>query len=222
MKGYNPNTHQGFDVDMPISSLRFLRLLPLASLVLTACAVNAPKGPGKSPDSPQWQQHQQQVRGLSQYQTRGAFAYLSDEQKVYARFFWQQTGQDRYRLLLTNPLGSTEMELNAQPGAVQLVDNKGQRYTATDAEEMIAKLTGMPIPINSLRQWILGLPGDATDYKLDNQYRLSEVNYTQNGKTWHVVYGGYDSKTQPALPSNLELTQGDQRIKLKMDNWIVK
>jgi outer membrane lipoprotein LolB len=31
---------------------------------------------------------------LSQYQTRGAFAYLSDEQKVYARFFWQQTGQD--------------------------------------------------------------------------------------------------------------------------------
>ncbi|STM14683.1 outer membrane lipoprotein LolB [Escherichia coli] len=49
---------------------------------------------------------------------------------MYARFFWQQTGQDRYRLLLTNPLGSTELELNAQPGNVQLVDNKGQRYTA--------------------------------------------------------------------------------------------
>ena len=54
---------------------------------------------------------------------------------MYARFFWQQTGQDRYRLLLTNPLGSTELELNAQPGNVQLVDNKGQRYTADDAED---------------------------------------------------------------------------------------
>lgn len=97
--------------------------------------------------------------------------------------FWQQTGQDRYRLLLTNPLGSTELELNAQPGNVQLVDNKGQRYTADDAEEMIGKLTGMPIPLNSLRQWILGLPGDATDYKLDDQYRLSEITYSQNGKT---------------------------------------
>jgi outer membrane lipoprotein LolB len=41
---------------------------------------------------------------------------------------------------------------------VELVDNKGKRYTATDAEEMIGKLTGMPIPLNSLRQWILGLP----------------------------------------------------------------
>lgn len=201
---------------------RLFRLLPLASLVLTACAINAPKGPGKSPDSPQWRQHQQDVRNLNQFQTRGAFAYLSDEQKVYARFFWQQTGQDRYRLLLTNPLGSTELSLTAQPGNVQLIDNKGQTYTATDAEEMIGRLTGMPIPLNSLRQWIIGLPGEATDYSLDDQYRLRELNYTQNGKTWHVTYGGYTSDTKPSLPANMELNDGSQRIKLKMDNWIVK
>jgi len=204
------------------SPFPLIRLLPLGSLILTACAVTSPKGPGKSPDSPQWQQHQQQVAKISQYQTRGSFAYLSDRQKVYARFFWQQTGQDRYRLLLTNPLGSTELELNAQPGVVQLVDSKGQRYTDTDAEEMIGKLTGMPIPINSLRQWILGIPGEATDYKLDENYRLKEVNYSQNGKNWTVTYGGYDTKTQPALPSNMELREGDQRIKLKMDSWTVK
>jgi outer membrane lipoprotein LolB len=189
---------------------RLIRLLPLAALVLTACSITPPKGPGKSPDSPQWRQHQQEVRSLNQYQTRGAFAYLSDQQKVYARFFWQQTGQDRYRLLLLNPLGSTEMELIAQPGTAQITDNKGQKYTGTDAEEMIGKLTGMPIPITSLRQWILGLPGDATDYKLDDQYRLSQVNYSQNGKNWKVVYGGYDSNSKPALPSSLELTEGSQ------------
>ena len=107
-------------------------------------------------------------------------------------------------------------------GVVIRTDNKGQHYTATDAEEMIGRLTGMPIPLNSLRQWIIGLPGDATDYKLDDQYRLRELNYTQNGKTWHVTYGGYTSDTQPALPSNVELNNGAQRIKLKMDNWIVK
>lgn len=207
---------------MTLPDFRLIRLLPLASLILTACTINAPKGPGKSPDSPQWRQHQQEVRNLNQYQTRGAFAFISDEQKVYARFFWQQTGQDRHRLLLTNPLGSTELELNAQPGNVLLVDNKGQRYTADDAEEMLAKLTGMPIPLNSLRQWILGLPGDATDYKLDDRYRLSEVNYRQDGKNWKVVYSAYDSKSRPEMPANMELSNGEQRIKLKMDNWIVK
>lgn len=201
---------------------RLFRLLPLASLVLTACTINAPQGPGKSPDAPQWRQHQQDVRNLNQFQTRGAFAYLSDEQKVYARFFWQQTGQDRYRLLLTNPLGSTELSLTAQPGSVQMIDNKGQTYTATDAEEMIGRLTGMPIPLNSLRQWIIGLPGEATDYSLDDQYRLRELNYMQNGKTWHVTYSGYTTDTKPSLPANMELNNGSQRIKLKMDNWIVK
>lgn len=103
-----------------------------------------------------------------------------------------------------------------------MIDNKGQTYNATDAEEMIGRLTGMPIPLNSLRQWIIGLPGDATDYSLDDQYRLRELNYTQNGKTWHVTYSGYTSDTKPTLPSNMELNNGSQRIKLKMDNWIVK
>ncbi len=71
---------------MPLPDFRLIRLLPLAALVLTACSVTTPKGPGKSPDSPQWRQHQQDVRNLNQYQTRGAFAYISDQQKVYARF----------------------------------------------------------------------------------------------------------------------------------------
>ncbi len=88
---------------------------------------------------------------------------------------------------------------------------------------MIGKLTGMPIPLNSLRQWILGLPGDATDYTLDDQYRLSRGKlHPRAVKPRKVVYSAYDSKTQPSLPSNMELTQGSQRIKLKMDNWIVK
>jgi outer membrane lipoprotein LolB len=104
---------------------------------------------------------------------------------------------------------------------VQLIDNKGQTYTATDAEEMIGRLTGMPIPLNSLRQWIIGLPGDATDYSLDDQYRLRELNYTQNGKTWHVTYGGY-TRYQTVAAVQYGAEQWQQRIKLKMDNWIVK
>ncbi|MGK4845995.1 lipoprotein insertase outer membrane protein LolB, partial [Salmonella enterica] len=79
----------------------------LASLDLTACTLPGHKGPGKSQDSPQWRQHQQEVRHLNQYQTRGALAYISDDQKVYARFYCQQTGQERYRLQLPNPLGRT-------------------------------------------------------------------------------------------------------------------
>ncbi|WP_345831371.1 lipoprotein insertase outer membrane protein LolB [Erwinia sp. HDF1-3R] len=207
---------------MFMQNRRLMRLLPLASVLLAACSVNKPQGPGQSVTSPQWQQHQQSVEKITHYQTRGAFAYLSDSQKVYARFNWQQTAPDRYRLLLTNPLGSTELQLDAQGSVVQLVDNKGKRYVSNDAEKMISQLTGMDIPLNSLRQWILGLPGDSTDYALDDQYRLRQVNYSRNGQKWTVTYQGYDNKLNPTLPSNLELQEGNQRIKLKMDSWTVK
>ncbi|MGB9094901.1 lipoprotein insertase outer membrane protein LolB [Erwinia sp.] len=207
---------------MFMQNRRLMRLLPLAALLLTACTTTKPQGPGKSISSPQWQQHQQDVQKITQYQTRGAFAYLSDSQKVYARFNWQQTAPDRYRLILTNPLGSTELQLDAQGSVVQLVDNKGKRYTSNDAEKMISQLTGMDIPLNSLRQWMMGLPGDSSDYTLDDQYRLQSVDYSRDGQQWHVTYQGYDSKQNPTLPSNLELKEGNQRIKLKMDSWIVK
>ncbi|MEQ0581311.1 lipoprotein insertase outer membrane protein LolB [Pantoea dispersa] len=205
---------------MHLPPRQLLRLLPLASVLLAACSINKPQqGPGPSTTSPQWQQHQQAVAKITQYQTRGAFAYLSDKQKVYARFNWQQTTADRYRLLLTNPLGSTELQLDAQGSVVQIVDNKGKRYVSNDAEKMISQLTGMDIPLANLRQWMMGLPGDASDYQLNNNYQLQSLTYSRNGQQWKVNISDYDSKVNPPLPANLELTEGGQRIKLRMDSW---
>ncbi|WP_413739013.1 lipoprotein insertase outer membrane protein LolB [Sodalis sp. RH21] len=207
---------------MPKRILAFYRVLPLASLILAACSVHTPTGPAKSQTSPEWRQHEQSVAQLTHYQTRGSFAYISGSQKVYARFNWQQTGPDRYRLLLTNPLGSTELDLNVQPGMAQVTNNQGKKYISDNPQEMITKLTGMNIPLENLRKWMLGLPGDASDFTLDDRGLLKQVNYDQDGHKWTVTYLGYRDDTQPALPANLELHQGEQRIKLKMDNWNLK
>ncbi|MGC6386903.1 lipoprotein insertase outer membrane protein LolB [Ewingella sp. S1.OA.A_B6] len=204
---------------MPMRKANLLRLLPLASLVLAACSFNTPKGPATSPTSPQWREHEAQVKKLEHYQTRGSFAYISDKQKVYARFFWQQYSPDSYRLLLTNPLGSTEMELKVQSGIAQITNNQGKKYTSDNPDEMIRKLTGMSIPLANLRLWMLGLPGDESDFTLDSQYRLSQVNYSQHGLKGKVVYQSYSDDVKPSLPDRLELTQDEQRIKLKMDSW---
>ena len=40
--------------------------------------------------------------------------------------------------------------------------------------------------------------------RVDDQYRLRELNYTQNGKTWSPgAVSTYDTK--PSLPANMEL-----------------
>jgi|SRR5476649_2481188 len=207
---------------MPKRILAFYRVLPLASLILAACSVHTPTGPAKSQTSPEWRQHEQSVAQLTHYQTRGSFAYISGQQKVYARFNWQQTGTDRYRLLLTNPLGSTEMDLSVQPGMAQIINNQGKKYISNDPQEMIQKLTGMVIPLDNLRKWMLGLPGEARDVTLDDRGLLKQINYRQDDRNWTVNYLGYHDDSRPVLPANLELLQGDQRIKLKMDSWDLK
>ncbi|MGP4123281.1 MAG: lipoprotein insertase outer membrane protein LolB [Sodalis sp. (in: enterobacteria)] len=207
---------------MPERNCAVFRLLPLASLLLAACSVYTPFGLDKSQALPEWRRHQKSVAMLTmltRYQTRGTFAYLSKEQKVYAHFNWQQTSADCYRLLLTNPLGSTEMVLNVQAGVAQFFNNQGKRYVGEDPEMMLQKLTGMSIPLNDLRQWMLGLPGDATDLTLDARGYLRQINYNHNGQCWTVTYKGYYDDAVPVLPSNLELRHDDSRIKLKIDSW---
>ncbi|AIR67883.1 MULTISPECIES: lipoprotein insertase outer membrane protein LolB [Dickeya] len=203
---------------MPNNPVRALRLLPLASVLLTACTLTQPTLPGKKPTSPEWREHEQKVQNLTNYQTRGSFAYISDRKKLYARFFWQQFSPQRYRLLLTSPLGSTELELQAGANSVQITDGQGKRYVGKDAQYMVQQLTGMAIPLDNLRQWMLGLPGDAQDFALDERALLRSVNYQQGDQHWSVSYQSYTDSPLP-LPQSLELTQGEQRIKLKMDNW---
>jgi len=204
---------------MPICKVSLPLLISLASLVLPACTMNKP---ATSPSSPQWHTHEQAVQQLSQYQTRGSFAYLSDRKKVYARFFWQQYSPEHYRLMLTTPLGSTQLDLNVRPNMVQLTDHQGKRYFSDNAEEMIHRLSGMAIPLNNLRQWILGLPGGSNDFMLDDRYHLSKLTYQQGNLSWAVDYQDYSRAITPPLPSRLELKQGDQRIKLKIDSWALK
>lgn len=195
----------------------FITLLPLASVLLTACTIT--DNTGQTGTTPEWKTHEQQVKALAQYETRGAFAYLTDSQKLYARFYWQQQNPEQYRLVLTNPLGNTVMELNVQPGMVQLVDDKGQRYVSDNAEKMIHQLTGMTIPLENMRQWMIGLPANAEDFTLTPEGRLKKITLEQNGQQWTVEYRNYDTEAQPVLPSLVEITHGDERIKLKMDNW---
>ncbi|MGL9769259.1 MAG: lipoprotein insertase outer membrane protein LolB [Sodalis sp. (in: enterobacteria)] len=204
---------------MPKRNYAFLILL-LCNLVLTVCSVRTSSGMDISQTSQEeWYVHQQFLSGFNHYQTRGAFAYISSQKKVYARFNWQQTSDDCYRLIMTNPLGRTEMDLNFQSGMAQFINNQGKRYVSNDPESMIQKLVGISIPFNDLRQWILGLPGKASNFTLDSRGHLHTLNYTYNEQNWIVTYQGYSDNAILALPLNIELRHGDNRIKLKMDSW---
>ncbi len=202
--------------------ISLLKLLPLAAVMLAACTTTPPSKFVASQPTPQWEVHQQAVQKITQYQARGSFAYLSSQKKVYARFFWQQYSPERYKLLLTNPLGSTELELNVAPGLIQVMDNKGQRYVSDNLDETLQNLTGMALPLESMRLWMLGLPSDSKKIQLNDQNLLQQTELENDGKLWSINYQGYNTQIAPALPNRLDLTQDDLRIKLKIDSWTLQ
>ncbi|HGJ5877342.1 MAG TPA: lipoprotein insertase outer membrane protein LolB [Arsenophonus sp.] len=207
----------------PFASLHHYcgRFILLLAILLTACTFNQQLTTEKtgSITNPLWISHQQQLAKLTKFQTRGAFAYIGTDNKTYAKFFWQQYTLSNYRLLLINPLGTTELELSVTPNVTQLTDREGKKYINNNAVQMIYQLTGMEIPIENFPYWLIGLPTNATSFTLDKNGLLKTIKYIKNGETWHLNYLAYSQDNQPKLPSRIELTQGKQHIKLKMDSW---
>ncbi|MGP1924721.1 MAG: lipoprotein insertase outer membrane protein LolB [Arsenophonus sp. NEOnobi-MAG3] len=197
------------------------KFIPLLAVFLTACTFNQQLTSKKNTSitNPLWINHQQQLAKLTKFQTRGSFAYIGTDNKSYAQFFWQQYTLYNYRLLLTNPLGTTELELNVTPNVTQLMDREGKKYINYDSTEMIYQLTGMNIPIENLPYWLIGLLTNATLFTLDENGLLKSIEYRQNSEIWHLNYLAYHQDSQPKLPSRIELTQGKNRIKLKIDSW---
>ncbi|MGP1956191.1 MAG: lipoprotein insertase outer membrane protein LolB [Arsenophonus sp. NC-PE1-MAG3] len=142
---------------------------------------------------------------LTKIQTRGSFAYIGTDNKNYAKFFWQQYTLSNYRLLLINPLGTIELEMNVTPNTTQLINKEVKNILTIISTQMIYKLTGMKIPIKNLQYWLIGLLTNSTSFILNENGLLKSIEYRQNSETWHLNYLSYHQNSEHKLPSHIEL-----------------
>ncbi|WP_158379853.1 lipoprotein insertase outer membrane protein LolB [Candidatus Williamhamiltonella defendens] len=216
---------------MLIFKICFYRLLPLSVLLLAACsAFKAPEFSSVLKNhivSDQWQEYQHQLKQIQQFQIQGSVAYFSNKKKASARFFWQQYSPKNYHLLLMSHLGQTAFELKVTNGRVDMAKYKDQGEIKGDAEEILFKFTGIPIPLEDLSRWIIGASSDADEIILNHQSCLKMLIHHTKEQTWKVYYQAYNTKITPILPERLELylispNHQDQRMTLKINHWILK
>lgn len=198
-----------------------LRWLPFLAVLLTACAHHPIPQTNSNDKSPQWQARQARLNQLTRFQSRGSFAYIDPNHRVYARYNWQQQAPQQFRLILTNPLGGTELQLDQQGQTVQVVDSRGLRSYSQHAQQLLSTLSGMQIPLDILRQWMVGLPGKSHNFSLDNDYQLRQADYQVGGQQWHLTITEYHKLKPVSLPASLQLQTGQQRIKLRLDDWVL-
>lgn len=193
-------------------------------LLLISCQSSAPKDPRSVQQ--QWLAHQQDLQQITAFQVNGSIAYFSDNSRNYGRFLIIQQSTNHYEIKLTSPVGSNLLTLNVEPDYAELVDKDGKRYTDENVENLMKKLSKINIPLNSLHNWLKGLSENPNADKLDNSGRLVATEFMQNSNKWNLKIANYMTRSYKNrnidLPSIIELTHDDERVRLKIDNWILR
>ncbi|WP_157991052.1 lipoprotein insertase outer membrane protein LolB [Candidatus Erwinia haradaeae] len=203
---------------MFLLNYRFFWSIFFLGNMLSACSFHEQIHENRLTPMPlQWKQNQKIIKNITQYQIRGVLSWFSGKKKGYAYFNWYQKLPGHYRLLLTNPLGFTIFQINQEDQSTQFICKLRHCPNDSNIEEALFRMTGMSFPLENIHQWIMGLPGNITTFTIDEQYHLRQLNFSENGKIWRILYLAYHSvPSLPSLPSKIELHQGKQSIILSI------
>jgi len=133
-----------------------------------------------------------------------------------AGLHWTHSMQSDEILLLT-PLGQTAARIY-RDGSHAMLDEGNKHYQDADVESLMEQVLGWHLPLESLHQWVLGMPysDGAAQIELDDIGRISVL--LQSG--WDVHYLRYADTSPESLPIRLQLDHDDMQVQLLIDEWI--
>ncbi len=182
------------------------------AVLLAGCA-----SPRQAPSDREsaWQERRARLQALHDWHADGRLSVRFDGDGGQANFSWAQSG-DAYRLRLTGPWGQGGAVLEAGGGAAELDAGEGRRYRGASARALLASVYGWDIPVAGLRYWLVGLPGDGNDYRLDRFGRLARVTWND----WEIVYEAYRRIDGVELPTAIRVRRNaDTEVNVAIDEW---
>ncbi|MGR5120239.1 lipoprotein insertase outer membrane protein LolB [Vibrio astriarenae] len=199
--------------------LRVAILLSSSLLILAGCS-SLPE----SETSVEWQSHEQKLQTIANYQANGKLGYIGPEQRQSLNFHWRDSKQNN-QLTLRTIIGQTVLSISSSPSGAEVTTMEGDTYKGQNAQQLIAELTGLDIPADSLPRWLLGLPADADQFELNDENTLAALDKQINGQHWRLTYSRYsdvllDGENIP-LPSRMTLTNGETKLNIVISKWAI-
>lgn len=191
----------------------------LLVLFLTSCAsVSSLQPSPSSTPSKTWASRSAQLSHISSWQVNGKVAVQTAQDSGSASVDWQQQ-RNNYSISLTGPLGSAGLKINGSPGRATLQTSDGKRFTAANAEQLLAQNWGFDLPVSYLRYWVRGLPvsGVAATTQFDAYHRLASLQ--QAG--WTIQFQNYTNSNGIELPERITATSRTMKVKMIIYRWQV-
>ena len=106
--------------------------------------------------------------------------------------------------------------LESDPIGARLLAADGSVVEATSAEELLPRILGVEVPVARLARWVQAAPAAGAEVRhVDSAGRPTLV--IDHG--WRIDYPAYAGDGAGAPPARLEISRGDARIRLLIDQW---
>lgn len=194
--------------------LRFSSALLLA--LLAGCAAQPPRPAVDDPEAV-YRERVEDLAARDRWALSGRVGIQIDGKGWNADLDWRQQ-PDGYRLHLFGPFGKLVAQVQSDGNGVTLTADDNRVVRAASADELVRREVGWPLPVDGLRDWILGRPvrgNPEFELSLDDWGRPSRLR--QDG--WEIDYLRYREDLVPALPDRVQLVHEDIRVNLVIDEW---
>lgn len=149
---------------------------------------------------------------LHRWQARGRIGINAAQQSGSGGFTWAQQAE-LSEVQLRGPVGIGAFSLSLDGSVLTIRGSDGAYYDADAALDELQLRLGTPLPVASLRYWLLGLAAPGEPRWLDDQHNQLE----QDG--WQVTYEVWTTRGELRLPVRLALTRADARIRIVVQSW---
>ena len=197
-----------------------LRLLGVAlgsaALTLAACSTLHGAAPTGEEDETTWHVRQTQLAALADWDLSGRVGFVNGKDSGSGSLDWQQ--QAGISILdFHGPLGAGAVHIEGDASALHVKTSRGDDFITTDPETDLGERLHQPLPVLSLRYWILGIPDPGADFVKVSDAAGELKSLDQLG--WHVEYQEYAGVSGYSLPVRLTLQRGEVRIKVAVSDW---
>ena len=164
-----------------------------------------------------WLKHKSTLDHVQNWQFSGRFGAKTDTEHWTGNIVWSQNA-DQYTINITGPLSTASVILEGDHDIALLHLSDETSFSADNAQSLLQSHTGLKLPVNELRYWLLGLPSPdnkSLNMELNKDGQLTKL--LQND--WEVTVKRYTTADNLQLPDKIFLINHEINVRLIIQQW---
>lgn len=187
-----------------------------AVLLLAGCATVPGTAPSGRPNESAWQARQGRLLKLQDWAMQGRVGIVNGKDGGSGSMNWEQQGT-QLQFDFHGPFGAGALDIRGDGDLLHVKSSRGDDFITTDPERDFTRLLRVPLPVLSMRYWVIGVPAPGVPFEKQVDASGHLVTLAQRG--WQISYLTYARFDDYDLPTRVLIERGAVRIKLAIEAW---